>query len=342
MFVGIIGPLCAGKHSVAKWLISNGFVHLGLKQRDQTGLETVFFDKSEDILNYVTKHWAKNFVICNIESMRTLEMFKKRPFFMLIAVDSPITTRYIRYVNRCRETNNSEPTIEEFITRSDCELYNIAYPIIDPSAHMNITICANLNNHQCLKSPIINMMQMANLNVINSYNSLFSLYEYLQKINVINEERLRPSWDTYFMRMSDLAASRSNCMKRKVGCILVKDCRVVATGYNGTPRGIKNCNEGGCQRCNDAVPCGLDLDVCLCLHAEENALLEAGRDRVSSGCILYCNTCPCLRCTVKLVQAGVKEVVYNLSYGMDDKTAKLLKEAGVILRQHTAKNICDY
>lgn len=85
-------------------------------------------------------------------------------------------------------------------------------------------------------------------------------------------------------------------MKRRVGCILVKDSRVIATGYNGTPKGLRNCNEGGCQRCNEATPCGTGLDRCLCMHAEENALLEAGRERVGrgQGVILYCNTCPCL------------------------------------------------
>ncbi|CAG8463739.1 6192_t:CDS:2 [Ambispora leptoticha] len=322
MFIGIIGPLCAGKHSVAKWLVSKGFVYLGLNQREHAGLETLLFDKDEDILNHVTEHWLQNFVTCDIESMRTLEIFNKRPFFMLIAVDSPMSLRYVRYVNRCRETNHNEPTIEEFMAQSDDELYKTAYSTAFNKNMQETTIHTNLNNHsrlQYLETPIINLMQMADLNVVNSYDSLTSLYSCLHKLDIVNAERLRPSWDTYFMRMSDLAASRSNCMKRKVGCILVKDSRVVATGYNGTPRGLKNCNEGGCRRCNDAVPCGVGLDVCLCLHAEENALLEAGRGRVANG-------------------FGVKEVVYNLSYGMDDETAEIFEEAGVKLRQHSANN----
>jgi dCMP deaminase len=104
--------------------------------------------------------------------------------------------------------------------------------------------------------------------------------------------------------------------------------------YNGTPRGLRNCNEGGCARCNGSSPSGQALDECVCLHAEENALLEAGHERVGEGAVLYCNTqvlglrvtfpsktdqlilfrCPCLRCTVKIIQTGVKEVIYNLSY----------------------------
>lgn len=112
------------------------------------------------------------------------------------------------------------------------------------------------------------------------------------------------------MLLASLASLRSNCMKRRVGAVLVREKRVVSTGYNGTPRGVKNCGEGGCARCNsggDGLGGQVDGDVsavvramgeglneCLCLHAEENALLEAGRERVSGGgtegAVLYCNT----------------------------------------------------
>lgn len=135
------------------------------------------------------------------------------------------------------------------------------------------------------------------------------------------------------MQLADLAARRSNCMKRAVGCVLVRDKRVISTGYNGTPRGIKNCNEGGCKRCNGGTAGGTGLDSCLCLHAEENALLEAGRDRLRDGSIIYCNTCPCLTCSVKIAQVGISEVVYSRGYSVDDMSAAVLKEAGVKLRQ---------
>lgn len=119
------------------------------------------------------------------------------------------------------------------------------------------------------------------------------------------------------MQLCSLAARRSNCMKRRVGCVLVREKRVISTGYNGTPRGLVNCNEGGCGRCNNAGGGGHGLDTCLCLHAEENALLEAGRERVGGGAILYCDTCPCLTCSIKIVQMGVVEVVYGAGYSMD-------------------------
>lgn len=157
---------------------------------------------------------------------------------------------------------------------------------------------------------------------------------------------IRPCWDTYFTSLANLASLRSNCMKRRVGAVLVtNDKRVLSTGYNGTPRGMINCNEGGCARCNGqnyfpnqltstnhVASCGVNLEECLCLHAEENALLEAGRDRISNS-TLYCNTCPCLRCSIKIVQCGVREVIYSQPYSMDQQAQRIFLEAGIKLRQ---------
>ncbi|EJF66928.1 hypothetical protein DICSQDRAFT_45581 [Dichomitus squalens LYAD-421 SS1] len=173
--------------------------------------------------------------------------------------------------------------------------------------------------------------QIATVHVVNAFQSIPSLQDHLEEVNLLDPERLRPGWDTYFMQLASLASRRSNCMKRRVGAILVRNKRVLSSGYNGTPRGVTNCNEGGCKRCNTASETS---DECLCLHAEENALLEAGRERVGDGAVLYCNTCPCLKCTIKIIQTGVKEVVYNLSYKVDDASAALFAEAGVILRRH--------
>lgn len=122
-------------------------------------------------------------------------------------------------------------------------------------------------------------------------------------------------------------------MKRRVGCVIVRENRVIATGYNGTPRHLTNCNEGGCSRCNKGQGSGALLATCLCLHAEENALLEAGRDRIRGESVLYCNTCPCLTCSIKIVQSGIKEVVYAQSYSMDLQSHKVMSEANIILRQ---------
>lgn len=114
-----------------------------------------------------------------------------------------------------------------------------------------------------------------------------------------------------------------------------EDNRVVATCYNGTPRGITNCNHGGCLRCNspDSNTSRVGLSTCLCLHAEGNALLEAGRSKVEENCILYYNTCHCLTCSIKIAQIGIMEVIYSQDYSMDDFGAKVFREAGIKFRQ---------
>lgn len=179
----------------------------------------------------------------------------------------------------------------------------------------------------------VDNIRNAHINIVNNCPTIAEFHQQLAEVNVLDTERIRPSWDRYFMKMADLAASRSNCMKRRVGCVLVSENRVVATGYNGTPRGTQNCNEGGCPRCNSASRGGTMLNTCLCLHAEENALLEAGRQR-SKGAILYCNTCPCLTCSIKIVQTNVQEVVYSQDYSMDTHSAEVLKNGGVLLRKY--------
>jgi len=137
---------------------------------------------------------------------------------------------------------------------------------------------------------IIGIVDRATVKLVNPDSSLASLHRKLVYLNLTDPERMRPGWDAYFMQLASLAAKRSNCMKRRVGCVLVREKRVIATGYNGTPRGLKNCNDGGCARCNGGSAGGTGLDTCLCLHAEENALLEAGRERVGVGATLYCDT----------------------------------------------------
>lgn len=86
-------------------------------------------------------------------------------------------------------------------------------------------------------------------------------------------------------------------------------------------------------RCNAGHKAGVNLSTCLCIHAEENALLEAGRERIREGSILYCDTCPCLTCSIKITQVGISEVVYSQGYGMDKETAAVFVEGGVKLRQ---------
>lgn len=146
--------------------------------------------------------------------------------------------------------------------------------------------------------------------------------------------RDRPSWDEYFMSIARVVASRSNCVKRKVGAILVIDKRIISTGYNGTPRGTRNCNEGGCPRCAGAAESGRRLDECLCSHAEENAITQSAYHGVAvRGASIYSTFCPCLMCTKMIINAGIAEVIYDSAFPLGDVSIELFREAGVRVRR---------
>jgi dCMP deaminase len=145
----------------------------------------------------------------------------------------------------------------------------------------------------------------------------------------------RPDWDEYFIRIAQVASTRSNCIKRKVGAVIVRDKRIISTGYNGTPRGTKNCNEGGCPRCNSLASSGTRLDECLCSHAEENAITQAAYHGTSvKGGTIYTTFAPCLMCTKMIINSGIQEVVYNMDYPLNDVVFRLFEQAGVGIRQH--------
>lgn len=141
----------------------------------------------------------------------------------------------------------------------------------------------------------------------------------------------RPSWDEYFLRITKEVAGRSTCMRRQVGALLVRDKRILATGYNGAPRGLRHCYDVGCLREEQNVPSGERHELCRGLHAEQNAFLQAASFGVSSeGSTLYATVYPCSLCAKMAINAGVKRVVTLGDY--PDKLAKdILIEGGVVV-----------
>jgi len=141
----------------------------------------------------------------------------------------------------------------------------------------------------------------------------------------------RPSWDEYFMSLARLAATRSTCLRRHVGAVIVKDRMVLSTGYNDTPRGLRNCGDGGCARCASDAAAGTGLDTCLCLHAEQNAIIQAAYHGVAiAGGAIYCTHQPCLTCAKMVVNAGLVRIVYAAPYP-DRVAEQLLQDASVEL-----------
>ena len=140
---------------------------------------------------------------------------------------------------------------------------------------------------------------------------------------------MRPDWDTYFMRITKLVATRSSCLRRCVGAVLVKDKRILATGYNGAPAGMAHCEEAGCLRDQLHIPSGERHELCRGLHAEQNAIIQAARQGTEiKDSTLYCTTAPCSLCAKMLINAGVTRIVYEGSYP-DERAMAFFAEAGV-------------
>jgi dCMP deaminase len=138
------------------------------------------------------------------------------------------------------------------------------------------------------------------------------------------------SWESYFKSIVKLVAERSSCCRRQVGAVLVKDNKIISTGYNGTPSGMLNCNLGGCPRCNNAkVSDPSTLGECLCVHAEENTIIQAALSGVSpAGSIIYITDSPCLHCCKLLVSAGIKEINYLRLY--DQKAIDIFEDLNLL------------
>ncbi len=144
----------------------------------------------------------------------------------------------------------------------------------------------------------------------------------------------RPTWDEYFMSIAEVISKRSNCSRRQVAAVIVKDNHILSTGYNGTPRKVKNCFEGGCPRCAGHTPSGKNLEECLCVHAEQNAICQAAYYGVSTaGSTIYITISPCLTCAKLIVNAGICEVVYGGDYAFADTVKSMFGEAGVRFRK---------
>jgi dCMP deaminase len=155
------------------------------------------------------------------------------------------------------------------------------------------------------------------------------------KYDIRNTNNSRPTWDEYFLSIADLVSRRSTCLRRQVGAVLVRDKRILATGYNGAPSRIAHCSETGCIREKLKIPSGERHELCRGLHGEQNAFLQAALHGTSlQGASLYSTTQPCIICAKMIINAGIKEIIIKSGY--PDKMARqILREAKVKVR--TAK-----
>jgi dCMP deaminase len=151
--------------------------------------------------------------------------------------------------------------------------------------------------------------------------------------------KTRPSWDAYFMEIVKVTGTRSTCIRRSVGAILVRDNRILASGYNGVPKGLPHCDKVGCLREKLKVPSGERHEICRGLHAEQNVIIQAALYGVPiSGATIYCTNKPCSICTKMLINAEIEKIVYLNDYP-DTLADELLSQTDIRIRQFTGEDL---
>src|SRR3989338_5156503 len=329
MIVGLTGRNCGGKGTVAEHLKGKSFSYASLSDVIREELKARGKAESreamialgnelrstfgpgvlaERILPRLKKD--SNWVIDSIRNPAEVEALRKAGNFHLLWMEAPVEVRFKRALDRKRAGDSK--TLAEFRKTEEKEAKN-----------------ANASRQQ-----LDLLRKMADQKVLND-GSLDHLYRNVDgTIAKLPQSFERPSWNEYFIHIAREVSSRSNCVKRKIGSVIVRDKRLISTGYNGTPRGVKNCNEGGCPRCNSFAKSGTNLEECVCSHAEENAIVQASYHGVElKGSTLYTTMSPCLQCAKMAINAGIAKVVYNVEYAVSETAKRILQEAGVELVQ---------
>lgn len=329
MIIGLTGKNGAGKGEVARFLTESGYEYHSLSDILREELSARGQAVTREVLIAIGNELRANYgagvlaertlkklgpeahaVIDSIRNPFEVEALRRRKNFSLLSIDADPKIRFERAKARSRE--GEATTYEAFLEMEAREAQTF-----DPTTQQ-------LNR----------TAEMADAVVYNN-GTVEELHEQVrQVIHALAANAERPDWDDYFMNIARVVALRGNCIKRKVAAVIVKDRRVISTGYNGTPRGVTNCNEGGCPRCNHFGASGEKLEECLCSHAEENAIVQAAYHGVSiKGGTIYSTYSPCLICTKMIINSGLVEVVYSKAYTIEELPLRLLREGGVTVRQ---------
>lgn len=329
MIIGVAGRNGAGKGEFVQFLEARSFTVLSLSDAIRNELADRGLEETRERMIEVGQEMRRqsgpgalaqrlvkefqpdrNYAIDSIRHPVEVEILRNcGQAFHLVWIDAKLETRFERMQSRGR--NGDPTTIEELEALEERERGSD-----DPNAQQLDAVQAQAS------------FTLTNDSTIEAFQG--EIQAWVRK----NLAFSRPGWDDYFMDIARVVASRSNCVKRKVAAVVTIDRRIISTGYNGTPRGTTNCNEGGCPRCNDLAAGGTRLDECLCSHGEENAMIQAAYHGVSlKGGTIYTTFSPCLLCTKMIINSGLIEVVYQSEYPLGSVALDLLVEAGVKTRQ---------
>ena len=332
MIIGITGLNCSGKDTVAELLMEKNFFHVSFSDilRDilRKQKKEVTRDNLIELGNHLRKKYSpsllakmalrqvkdgENYVFTSIRNYKELELLQEREDFLLVKVDAPLKVRFKRICER--NTEQDPTTMEEFIAKEKEEQ--------SEEEHKQQT-------HKILKAAKVTIMNDKNIDSLRAKIDKL-VKDYLYKLQPKN-----PDWDEYFMKLAETASIRANCLSAQKGAVIVKDKRVISTGYNGSPKGVTHCNKGGCKRCTlrhlGKLKTGEYTEPCICCHAEENAIVQAALHGISTkDSVMYTTFTPCITCAKMIINAGIKEVIGKEIYA-DKEGLALLKRAGVKVR----------
>jgi dCMP deaminase len=329
MYIGITGLYCSGKDSMAKFLVNMGFGHFSLSDVIRNDLRKEGQEITRDnlikrgnelrrdfglgvlakkVVEIIEKNDLNNVVITSIRHPAEIEELQKLGNFFLVSVDSPIEIRFKRAFDREREFDPR--SFKDFVKKENSERKG-------KGVQQQIDAC----------------IKRAKIHILNQ-----GTFEELQgKVEKLFEDLKkkigRPSWDEYFMQIAKAVAKRATCDRGRNGCVIVKDKKILATGYVGSPIGMEHCDEVGHLFETRYDINGKKSEHCIrTTHAEQNAIAQAARYGIPiDGATIYVKMEPCLWCTKQIINSGIKRVVCEKRYHVAELSRQFLKEAGVKL-----------
>jgi len=330
MIIGLTGFPGSGKDTVAYYFVRKNFFRYSLsdtlreeltkKRKEVTRQNLINLGNrlrkkygngvlAEKILKKLIP--GKNYVITSIYNPGEIEVFRKRGDFISIFVDAPDEIRQKRTEERNREKDPKTKKGMKLLDNKHSDKKDFG-----------------LQSNKC--------KEMADI-ILKNDSTIDDLKKKIDKIIAdlgIKTKIERPSWDKYFMKLAYLVRERSTCLSRHVGAVIVRDKKILTTGYNGPPKGLKHCQElGGCLKERLDIPIGQDKDVTRAVHAEQNAIAQAASSGVSvEDATIYCTNFPCFTCIKILINSGIKEIVFHEDYE-DPFSKEMIKEANIKVRK---------
>ncbi|MCH7568129.1 MAG: AAA family ATPase [Nanoarchaeota archaeon] len=329
--IGVTGKLCAGKDTLAEYLKEKGFEHISLsdmirEECRKRGLEVTLQNlirlgnelrkkEGSDILAKMAVEKMKegnNYVVTSIRNPLEVKYLSNSKNFVLINIESPLEKRFERMIKRGKK--ESEPkSLEEFKRIEESQLSS-----------------TNESDQQ-----IKNCIDMARLTIVNDADITLFLQKVEENFLRIKEMAsfVRPGWDEYFVGLMKSVGKRGTCDRGRSGCVIVKDKRIMATGYVGSPPGLAHCDDVGHWFKKVIHEDGSITQHCIrTVHSEANAIAQAAKNGINiEGSTLYCKLEPCLDCTKLLISAGIKRIIAEKKYHASKESREMLEEAGVAL-----------